>query len=46
MQTVIVHFLYYAYAEKSAQPGCFTAICKETLFAFVIGGKEYGSFSL
>jgi hypothetical protein len=32
--------------KKSAPTGCFTAICKETLFAFVFSGKECGSFSL
>lgn len=34
------------YAEEYAQTGCFAAICKETLFAFAISGKECGSFTM
>lgn len=34
------------YAEEYARTGCFAAICKETLFAFAVSGKECGSFSL
>lgn len=34
------------YAEEYAQTGCLTAIYKETLFAFAVSGKEYGSFTL
>lgn len=34
------------YAQEYAQTGCFTAICKETLFAFAVSGKECGSFTL
>ena len=34
------------YAEEYAQTGCFTSICKETLFSFAVSGKEYGSFML
>lgn len=34
------------YAEEYAQTGRFAAICKETLFAFAVSGKECGSFSL
>ena len=32
--------------EEYAQTGCFAAICKETLFAFAISGKECGSFTM
>lgn len=34
------------YAKEYAQTGCLTAICKETLFAFAVSGKECGSFTL
>lgn len=29
-----------------AQTSCFVAICKETLFAFSVSGKECGSFTM
>ena len=32
--------------EEYAQTGCFAAICKETLFAFAVSGKECGSFTM
>lgn len=34
------------HAKEYAQTGCLTAICKETLFAFAVSGKEGGSFTL
>lgn len=34
------------YAKEYAQTDCFTAICKETLFAFAISGKKCGSFTM
>ena len=39
-------FVQKQYAKEYAQTGCFTAICKETLFAFAVDGKQCGSFTL
>ena len=33
-------------SQENAQTGCFTVICKETLFAFVVSGKGHGNFTL
>ena len=39
-------FVQKQYAKEYATTGCFSAICKETLFAFAVSGKECGSFTM
>ena len=43
---IIRKLIQQQYAGTYTQTSCFAAVCKETLFAFAVSGKECGSFSL
>ncbi len=43
---IIRKLIQQQYAGAYTQTSCFAAICKETLFAFAVSGKECGSFTM